>query len=178
MATITRIISDGRFPERHSYRVEGTDISAEWVSALEVRTQAFPRYVRPALPSCEFTIWYGGDQLGSYSGAVWPTAWPALFTFSRGTAQTGSATYLTAEGRRLVAAAERAWWERAHSGEDRAAERATRTESVRTDASRNDVPEDYESCGACGYDHAYESAEAARAHAEMERACVRDGARS
>jgi hypothetical protein len=112
-ATITRI-DDGRFPAQHRYRIEGTDISPEWAESLERRARAFPNEQRPAVPYCEFTIWYQGNQLGSYGGEVWPMAWPLLFESHRGTAQTGSYTLLTAKGLGLVAEAERAW-ERLHA---------------------------------------------------------------
>jgi hypothetical protein len=104
-----RRIDDGSSPAQRRYRVEGTDISLEWAEGLERRRRTFPRDERPAVPYCEFTVWYQGDQLSAYGGEVWPTAWPALFTFTHGTAQTGSRTLLTAEGLRLVAEAERAW---------------------------------------------------------------------
>lgn len=107
-ATVKRI-DDGSVPSRRRYRVEGSDIAPEWAQRLEERKRAFPCDARPAVPSCEFTVWYQGNTLGSYGGTVLPTAWPALFEFHRGTAQTGSCVSLTADGLRLVSEAERAW---------------------------------------------------------------------
>lgn len=107
-ATLTRV-DDGKLPERHTYRIEGCDISPEWVERLRRRDLAFKARKRSDIPYCEFTVWYSGNQLSAYSGEVWPDAWPALFECCKGTAQTGSYVLLTAEGLRLVAAAERAW---------------------------------------------------------------------
>jgi hypothetical protein len=105
---ITRI-DDGRFAEQHRYRIEGGEITAEWKAGLERRVRAFPNEKIDTEPSCEFTIWHSGNQLGSYGGTVWPSAWPDLFESHRGSAQSGPFTLATAEGLRLISDAEREW---------------------------------------------------------------------
>lgn len=110
---ITRI-DDGSFPEQHRYRIEGGDIAPEWATSLRRRATAFPSEPVPEVPSCEFTIWHSGNQLGSYGGTVWPSAWPHLFESHKGTAQSGPFTLVTTEGLRLISDAEREW-ERARS---------------------------------------------------------------
>jgi hypothetical protein len=107
--TVTRI-DDGSFLAQHRYRVEGGEVTPEWSEGLGRHRGAFPGCQTPdGVPWCEFTIWYSGNQLGSYGGAVWPSAWPHLFESHSGTAQSGPFTLATAEGLRLISDAERAW---------------------------------------------------------------------
>jgi hypothetical protein len=107
--TVTRI-DDGAFPAQHRYRIEGGEIAPEWSKTLARRVVAFQGCAAvDETPWCEFTIWYQGNQLGSYGGAVWPSAWPHLFESHRGSAQSGPFTLATDEGLRLISDAERAW---------------------------------------------------------------------
>jgi hypothetical protein len=106
--TITRI-DDNSFAGQRRYRIEGGEISPEWAKSLERRVRAFPNEVIETAPSCEFTIWHQGNQLGSYGGVVWPSAWPTLFECCRGSAQSGPSTMVLPEGLRLIAEAERAY---------------------------------------------------------------------
>jgi hypothetical protein len=105
---VTRIDNDS-FPEQHRYHIEGGEITAEWKASLERRVRAFPNERIDTEPSCEFTIWHSGNQLGSYGGTVWPSAWPELFVSHKGSAQSGPFTLATAEGLRLIADAERTY---------------------------------------------------------------------
>jgi hypothetical protein len=111
--TVTRI-DNGSFPAQHRYRIEGGEIAPEWSKSLRRSQAAFPGTGDLETPWCEFTIWYQGNQLGSYGGSVWPSAWPQLFESHTGSAQSGPFTLATAEGLQLIADAERAW-ERARS---------------------------------------------------------------
>lgn len=79
------------------YRISGGDIAPDWAEACSERGEE---------PQCEVTIWGGGDQLGSYGGTVWPSAWPELFESHRGSAQSGPFTLLTDLGKRMIAEAD------------------------------------------------------------------------
>lgn len=65
-------------------------------------------------PWCEITVWTNAGilhepdneslqpTLGSYSGEVWPSAWPALFHWRQGSAQSGPSTRITDDGMNLL----------------------------------------------------------------------------
>lgn len=68
---------DGGFTK--TYRIVGEPTSHNWRIAAKFK---------PAW--CEFTIYNDGDQLSSYGGEVWPSAWPELFTALPSSVQGGS----------------------------------------------------------------------------------------
>ena len=65
------------------YRVVAQPETQEWLDALAERGNPEPW--------CEFSVWDGSQQLGSYGGEVWPGAWPTWFTKIPGSVQGGSA---------------------------------------------------------------------------------------
>lgn len=75
--TVTRIRRIEQTGCRH-YRLEGGTLRQDWQDSLRPGDTAW----------CEVSIWTGPKHppfLGSYGGTVWPSAWPALFTFGRNT---------------------------------------------------------------------------------------------
>jgi hypothetical protein len=97
--TITRV-------EPGRYRVEGGALSADWsrchAKYLE-RERAAGREVPTGPPWCEVTVELEGTyagMVGSFGGAVWPGAWPDLFTVSPQRPDGDGTTRLTALGLR------------------------------------------------------------------------------
>lgn len=80
-------------PGQHHFRISGGVIRTDWAASLKPGET----------PWCEFSIW--GDNVGSYGGSVWPTAWPDLFEALPSTAQSGSGRLrLTEQGKALLLA--------------------------------------------------------------------------
>lgn len=73
------------------YRIEGGELSGDW-KAREGNSAW-----------CEFTVWHGSEQLGSYGGEVWPTAWTQLFESLPNTISAGSGRIrITAAGKEAL----------------------------------------------------------------------------
>jgi hypothetical protein len=79
-----------------TYLLTGGDIRQDW--ALTAGEEIY----------CQITIWDNGDEPGdvvnSYSGTVWPSAYPALFEIGPRTTH-GQTTRLTDLGKQLIMAA-------------------------------------------------------------------------
>jgi len=91
--------------EGRRYRVEGGALSADWsrsfVQYLK-RERAAGREVPTGPPWCEVTIDLEDERaiVASFGGAVWPGAWPDLFTVSPQRPDGDGSTRLTALGLR------------------------------------------------------------------------------
>ena len=73
---------------RAEYKITGGTLEPSWA---ESHAKYLAREDKDEAPWCEFSIWYDGNQIGSYGGTVWPTAWPELFASLPPSAQLGSA---------------------------------------------------------------------------------------
>lgn len=78
------------------FRLVGGDLAPDWV---QYRTQRRPEPGRHEEAWCEVTVHPDGF-IGSYGGAVWPSAWPELFAPIPPSAAYGSGGFrLTLKGR-------------------------------------------------------------------------------
>jgi hypothetical protein len=94
MPKIVRLRSDLEKIGCKHYRLTGGVITAEWLES-HTRFIQNSRHGMYEEPYCDISVWHDGETLGSYSGTVWPSAWPSLFQCHRGSAQSGPYTTIT-----------------------------------------------------------------------------------
>jgi hypothetical protein len=94
MPKIVRIPGIGESIGCKHYRLTGGVITAEWLES-HTRFIQNSRHGMYEEPYCDISVWHDGETLGSYSGTVWPSAWPALFQSHRGSALSGPYTTIT-----------------------------------------------------------------------------------
>jgi hypothetical protein len=97
--TIRRL--KGNFEDMKEYMLEGGTLRKDWEDSLKMRDVGGVLQKEKAW--CRITIWFDNDELGSYGGTVWPTAWPELFQALPSSAQLGSGRIaLTQKGKELL----------------------------------------------------------------------------
>jgi len=72
--------TDGRHYRREEWTVTGGEVAPAWIDAVSAQERRAPGWE----PSSRFTLYVVDGavdpRLAGYGGAVWPTAWPTLFT--------------------------------------------------------------------------------------------------